>query len=893
MNWRSWRRREREMEEEIAFHLAQERRKREAAGETAERAARGAEADFGGGDRIREELRAGRPWARVRAWGWDLWQAGRLLRRQPGWSLALVLTLALGLGAAVGVFSLVNAALLRPLPFPDAGSLAWISLNDPAMGASDMMVATPSELRAWAPDLKRVFAEYATVSGGGEGDTTRVNGVAMEPLERAAGVKFFGMLGVRPELGRLFQPADFASGAGRSSGAIISHAFWQRAFGGDPQVVGKRIYGRLGTLAGTPVIGVLPADFQLARPTDIWYPATTPNSTEEFRFVYIVGRRRPGVSNADVRTAMITLEARNPPPVDSRMGPQQFAVVVEPLAARLRGALRQPLLLLLGAVGCLWLLAAVNAATLLLARGLRRRPELATRLALGCPPGRLARHLWLEGALLAAAGAVAGCAGAWAGLRLLAARGGWLLPPATLRALVDLHASAMSWAVLGSALLLTVATVAVIGAAPAWHARRAGLYAAAAAAGGRSRGFRLLVVGEVALAAMLALGAGLLGRSFATLRSVPTGFAPSGRVSFAIYMPILRCGTPAACRSGPTEVDLTTPYLQQVLTELRALPGVTAAAGTAGLPLTDDDSGPETREIQVFPNIVTPGYFAALGIPIVAGRDFDGSDRYGGPKKVIVNQAFVHAFLAAGGALGQHVEVPRCATHRGRSPGPLNNPDPAGCIIVGVVGNVHNVSLAAPIRPAAYLDFVQDPGPGSTFVVRSRLPAARALAEVRALVARLPDAAGQRPFVYPPRTLDATVAASVATPRFRAWLGGGLAVLALLLTAIGIEGVTAYAVERRTREVGVRMALGASRGAIARLILRQALGWTMAGAAVGLAAGLVAARALASLLFGITPADVTTLLAVAALLIAVAALAAWLPARRAARTDPAVVLRSD
>ncbi|MGH9414778.1 MAG: FtsX-like permease family protein, partial [Terriglobales bacterium] len=445
----------------------------------------------------------------------------------------------------------------------------------------------------------------------------------------------------------------------------------------------------------------------------------------------------------------------------------------------------------------------------------------------------------------------------------------------------------LSPAIVGFALLLAMLSLLVFAVAPALASTRLDLQPRVAARGRSGRAPHVLVAVEASLALALMLSAGLLLSSFIHLSTTSPGFQAQGRISFEVDIPALRC-LRAPCGSAEAAVA---PYMDHLLQRVRALPGVSSAAGINGLPLSDSnpgDFGPVPSRYQgVFPTSVTSGYFATMGIPLRRGRDFNAGDRMGTPKKLIVNQAFVDRYFPSHLVLGRIVNVPRC---RKGFMGNVQN----GCTIVGVVGNVRNESLAMTPAPEVFMDINQDPPLGYTIVIHTGRPSASVLADLRAVIDSLPPVQGQQmPLVFSPRTLGDTVAASIASPRFRTWLAALFAALGLGLAAVGIYGVESHAVSRRRHEIGVRAALGATRGDLRRWVLFAALRWTLLGIACGLPLAWLASGALRHFLYQVPRWDPLPLLGAPLLLVAVALLAAWRPARRATRVDPIEVLRAE
>jgi predicted permease len=813
----------------------------------------------------------------------DLRSALRQLRRARGWSLAVVATLALGIGASCAVFSLAYAALLRPLPFTHAARLVWVSTFNPQLGLTGQAAVSQNQLQDWKKPLGGVFTSYAWLTTSSDDNSFLINGLASSPYVRGASTNLFSVLGVQPELGRLFRPSDATPGHDRV--AVISDVLWRSAYGASPAAIGKSISDEQ---TAYTIVGVLPASFRLDRPTGIWLPDTPIAQLANFRRFYLVGRRRAGASLAETRVALKTLRAAGPAAVRPAQywgRNSQWRLQVKTLRAELSGPWQLPLTLLLLAVGCLLLVACVNAANLLLGRIRQREHEVAIRLALGCSRARLARWLLLEAAALSALAGAAGWALAVLGLDALRIWGAYLLPAETLRQLSDLDAGGVNAAVLGFSAVLSAAIVIAVSLGPALQAAGFRLTSRLRSERRSRAASTWLVAGEAAMATLLVVAAGLLVHSFLDLSSVNPGFDPSRRISFDLDMPIARC-TKRPCAS---ETAMATAYFSDLHARLRALPGVAAVAEVGGVPLSANNatsgSAPVITQLSgVFPQQVSPGYLPLIGAQMLQGRAFNSGDITGRPKVIIVNQAFANAFFPGQNVIGRHVHAARCD---------LDNPDPAGCTIVGVLANIHESNLAKAPEPAIYESYAQDPVWETTFVVRTAVAAKAVMPELEEVVRHLPDFAGQRPLAFAPRTLNQTVALSVASPRFRTWLASLLAGLALALAAFGIYAVQTYAVARRRHEIGVRMTLGAAPAGVLRMIVGEAIGWALLGAAIGLAAGLAAGRLLSGLLFQVPSWDPATMLGAPALLVLVAAAAAYVPARRAMRINPVEALRAE
>ncbi|MGH9476352.1 MAG: ADOP family duplicated permease [Terriglobales bacterium] len=872
---------DRDLRAELAANLELHAAELERAGVPAAEARRRARIRLGGLEQVRENCRERRGWPGLENFWLDLRYATRSLRKSPGLVAVVVLTLALGLGANCAAFGLAWAAIFRPLPYPQANRLVWISATDVNQKLPDVPALSPDQLHAGALDLNRLFSQWAWVSRGGNPVAFRVRGFAMTPWVRSVSGNLFSLLGVQPVLGRLIGPEDMA----RPQVVVLSNRFWRTAYGADPYVVGQTISAEVGYKPYT-IIGVLPARFHLEQPTDLWVPAPL-TSQEAIQLhatplFHLLGRRRAGVSMATVQSGIEALERRDPLFLKSLQNPPKLTFQVDSLQDALAGSWREPLLLLLGAALSLLLLACLNMANLMLARGRQRQPELALRLTLGCPRERLARQQLLDVGLLALAGGAVGWACATGGLRWL--MGSQLLPPELAVSLAHLHIQAISLAGLIFAVLLTLMALAGFAIVPAMRAAGGSLRARVETGGRIGRMPHVLVAAQAGLAVVLVLGAGLLLHSFLNLSATNPGFEAQGRISFEVRMPDTRCAKPP-CQAAAAA------YLRGLLAKVRALPGVASAAGTVELPLTDTDADDfefvPHRFQDVFPSLVTPGYFSTMGIALLQGRGFDAGDRPGTPKSVIVNQAFVDAFFPGQNVIGRVLPLPRCRKGFGANP-------QAGCTVVGVVANLRDLTLALPSRPDAYASMSQDAAVDETMVVRTAGSTAAVMPELNRVLRSLPPAAnGGQPLVFPPRTLEATVAASIASPRFRGWLAGLFAALALALTAVGIFGVESHAVARRRHELGVRVALGASPGELRRWVLREALRWTLLGVALGLPVALGLSRLLAHWLYQVPGWDPVTAVGAPLLLIAVALIAAWRPAARATSVDPMEVLRTE
>jgi putative ABC transport system permease protein len=796
----------------------------------------------------------------------DLRYAVRTLRRTPGFTLAATACLALGIGANTAIFSVINAVLLRPLPFADPGTLVMIWETNPQK-TRDRNVVSPGDYLDWRAQSSS-FTDMGTYVDW-RGNLTGVD----QPVELAISIataSFFTVLGVPPELGRVYTPEeDVPNGP---SVVVLSHGLWQRRFGGRADVIGERleINGRPST-----IVGVMPERFGIeGSRAELWAPMrlspTIDYRTQTGRYLTTVARLKPGVTTAraqvDMNAVARRLEAAHP---EFNQG---WGANVVSMHEQVVGGVRRALYVLGGVVGFVLLIACANVANLLLARSTGRTREIAVRSALGAGRGRMVQQLLTESVVLSALGAVVGLALAYWGLeavKILAPQG---VPRV---ATVGLD----GWT-LAFTLVIALVTGVLFGLMPALHAGRGDLQtvlrdgARGATATTSARG--VLVVSQVALSLVLLVGAGLMMRSFAKLASVDPGFDPQNVLTGRIQL------------SGQRyqESSATTEFFTRVLERVSQLPGVQSASAINWLPLGGLGSAtsywidgqpipPPTKEFVADIRGIDPNYFRTMRIRLLRGSPFDARANTESPKQVVVNESFVRVHFPSSNPIGQHVIMPWGDTLRGE--------------IVGVAADTKHAGLDSAARPMIYWAMKQFPTNFMTLVVRTsgepmRLVPAIAR-EVRALDSNQPFA--------DPKPLDSYLGQNVAQRRFSMTLLGIFATVALVLAALGIYGVLAYSVAQRTREIGVRMALGARYSTVAKMVVREALGVVGVGLALGVAGALALTRVLASLLFEVSPTDPLTFVGVTTVLGAVALLASYLPARRAARVDPIVALRSD
>lgn len=817
----------------------------------------------------------------------ELRQAARALLRRPLFASAAVLSLAIGIGANTAMFSVANALLLRPLPYPDPGRLAILWNRSPGIGIAEDWFSTAQYFDILRGNLALeataiAFGTTATLTGDAEPERAGI-------LRQSSNL--LPMLGARPLLGRLFLESDDRPGRART--VILSHGLWQRRYGGDPNIAGRVI-----RINGEPheVAGVLPADFSLPRevlPTlygapqhDLHVPLPLAESAAQNRRgedFNLLARLKPGVSVAAAQAAMESITARlrrEHPDFYPPNGRLTFSVV--PLQQQVAGEARGAVLLLTGAVACVLLIACANVANLVLSFGLARRRELAVRAALGASRARLMRQLLTESLLLALAGGALGVTLAAFALGLLRTLGAGSLPrlpEVTLRPEVLLFTCAVA---LASGLLC--------GLLPAWRmaARDPGAAlqqdARGAASGSlwaRGHGFRrVLVAAEVALAVVLLAGAGVLLRSFARVAGVAPGFNPENVLTFELALPANRY-------KDAGEVAKT---YQELWRRLAEAPGVAAVGAVTAPPLSQSFAwGPIVVEGRVpaagekFLNadmrVATPGYFAAMQIPVRRGRLFTEHDTPDQPLAVVIDEALAAQVWPNEDPLGKRLK-----------PGGIDaRPDAPWWIVVGVVGRVKQYALDADSRMALYRAHTQFPSRALTVVVRAAGDPAALTASLKREIAALdPDLP-----VYQARTMEDRIGASLAPRRFTLALLGAFAGVALALAALGVYGVMAYLVGQSTKEIGIRMALGAPAGRIVGEVLAQGGIVVAIGLGVGLAAAVALSRLLKSMVFGVEAADPVSFAVTAAALALVALAACVIPARRAARVDPLASLRAE
>ena len=815
---------------------------------------------LGAGDR-------GEPW--VARLAQDLRYGARLLRMRPLFTLVAVLTLALGIGANTAMFSVVNAVILRPLPYPQPDRLVAWWLTAPEKGLP--IIAAPEGLFAIYRDQSRTMTAVAAYTSGGvtltgSGEPERVNTSSVT-------IDFFKVMGVAPAMGRTFDSAEAADRSGKT--AVISDRLWHRRFSGDPNIIGRTVSM---SLDPTVIVGVMPPGFDFPDTADVWLPQVIDVTSFNAWYLNTIGRMKPGVTTDDVRReiasltdeAMIARPQRFP---DAKRGGTRAVAMT--LGREQAGDARTPLLVLLAAVALVLLIAAANIANLLLARAASRVREMAVRCCIGASPRRIAEQLLTESVLLAAVGAAAGLLLASWSLRLVRA-----LPLERVPRLGEVRLDAR-------VLLFTIGATVIIGLlfglAPALRASRVDLQDALreGSRGGTSAGHKRLmqgfVISQIALSLLLLVGAGLMLRSFRNLVSLDPGFRAEGVLVTRVWLPY------AKYQNGEQRMQVWT----RLVEEVAQLPGVQAVGLNDMVPLSRYNPQDEIEVEGKLPargepipvadvRSITSNYFAAIGTPMLRGRTFDEHDDAKSPPVAIIDETVAKRYWPGEDPINRRIRFGTDTT----------NP---WMTIVGVTRNTKHMSLDAPTDYYVYVPVAQATPWRTYLVVRTSGEPLRLAAPVRRVLAAIDP-------VLPmaeTHTMEQAVASSLGTKRVTNVLLTGFALVAVLLAAIGIYGVMSLSVAGRRHEFGVRLALGAAPGDVLRLVIRQGMTLAVAGLAIGIVVALWATRFLSALLFGVAPIDAATFLGVTAVLGAVALLACYLPARRATRADPVGALRQE
>jgi putative ABC transport system permease protein len=793
----------------------------------------------------------------------DFRYAIRMIRKSPGFSFAVVSILALGIGANSAIFSVVNAALLRALPFQDPDSLVMVNATHEQLGKTD---ASPADFIDWQ-SRNSVFVQLAAFRN------QYYNVTEVDEPERTYGLavstSLFPLLNIKPAVGRAFSSEEEKPGT--NPVVIVSHGLWQRRFGSDPGLVGKVV--KLNNNAYT-VVGIMPSDFDFpmaAQAVDIWVPLTrSPNllADRANHNVSVVARLKPGVTLQQAQAGMenVASQLAQEYPETNRA----FGVRLVSLHEEVIRGIKKPLLILFGTVGFVLLIACFNATNLLLARSTTRPREFAVRLALGATRYRIIQQVLVESLLLAVLGGILGL--------LLFAWGINLFLKFGTDELAHLKNISVDHNVLGFTLLVSVLVSLAFGLAPALRYSRPDLNETLKQGGVSSTsgyGFRrlrkALVVGEIALALALLIGAGLMVKSFLRLQAVNPGFNPNQLLTMVVSLP----------RAKYPKSDKIASFYQQVLEKIKTLPGVQSVGATTGLPIQGGGGSatffvggaeltPSEQGANANFQAINPDYFRVMSIPLLKGRFFTEQDDARAPKVVIIDELTARNSSLGDNPLGKHLIVDKI---------PLE--------IVGVVGQVKHSGLAVGPEASIYVPYLQGPIPSMILVVRTTSDQQAMVAAIRSAVQSIDK---DQP-VYKIQSMERIISDSIAHPRSISLLLGAFAAIALVLTVLGVYGLVAYLVTQRTQEIGIRVALGAQRRDIFKLIVSEGMKLFFIGLVIGVGMAFGLARVLSSLLYGITASDPATFLAVSALVTLVVLVANFLPAQKAAKIDPIRALR--
>ena len=880
---------EAELDDELRFHFEQQVEKCLRSGMTREEARRQARLSVGGIDQVKEECREERGVQQMENLLQDLRYGWRMLVKRPAFTIVAVLTLALGVGANTAIFSIVNAVLLRSLPYRDPDRLVRVFFNEPGVGLRDVRFSKPElddlQTRAGVfEDVTPIFEGSENLTGAGQPE--RVEGVN-------GSFSYFSMLGVIPQIGRLYGPQDFAPGFAPE--AVISDGLWRRAYGADPNVLGRTI--RIDNDPLT-IIGVLPRGFRHPGPTtsgDAEVFGAGGFSADPFPppmrgtriLVHGIGRLKPGLTLAQAQSRLTAMAAqlRHDFPADYP-AQAQWTIEIQPLQETLVGKVRPMLLVLLGAVILIAFIVSLNIANLLLARASGRQQEMAVRLALGASRGRMVRQMLTESMLLSLIGGAAGIATAVGTL-------GFILRfvPSNVPRLNEVR---IDWVVLAFALLISILTGLVFGLAPALHSAKVAL-SSAIREGGRGSGYStktgrlrdVLIVSELAFAVILMVGAGLLLRTLRDLLQENPGFNPTQVVTANTWL-----GNPNDPKMDPyLGIPGKATFDRELLRRMKAIPGVELAAITSALPTTNinpnavgglanESLAIEDRPVESSQDLhaerirISPDYFKVLQATLLRGRSFTEGDEDGKPLVAIIDETTARKYWPDRDPLGRRVRIGK-------------DPTKPWTTIVGIVKDIKSDGLDIDGVPHIYVSTYQDPSKQLNVVLRTSLPATLLEPQIRHEIQSIDPGLP----VFHVSSMNDVLDRSLASRRFSAGLVGGFAGVALVLASIGIYGLLAFMVGQRSREIGLRMALGARPADILKLIVTK--GVVLAG--VGIIAGVIlsasTASMMASLLYGVRPHDPAVFVVVPLLLFAVAVLASYVPAWRATKVDSMTALR--
>jgi predicted permease len=893
-NFTTQRQNDQRLHEEIEEHLAQQTAENLRSGMSSAEARRQAVLRFGAVQAIREEYHAEQSLPFIETLLQDLRYALRQLAASPGFATIAILTMALGIGATTAIYSVIDATLLRPLPYPNPAELVRVQDDLPGVGAQGVGISVPE----WRDlEISGIFQSAAIT---GKGANVNLTGSA-QPLRlsfKQVTPNYFSVLGVDAQLGRTFDPHDATPGYNLE--VVLSDGLWRREFAADPHVLGKAV--RLDN-DEYHVVGVMPRGFRDQGSTgdeqnvELWLgagfagvPFPPPLRDSRLRSRAVIARLKPGLSitaaQGHLDALVESLKKQYPAEYPAQTA---WTVRLIPLTETVVGSMRQSLILLFGAVGLVLLISCVNVANLLLARASLRGREIAVRQALGAQRTRLIRQLLTESLLLFLLGGIAGF-----GLLFCARHFLLQLVPESLPHLNDIS---ISWGVLGFALAISVAAGTVFGLAPAWLISRFDLIGTLRQEGRGSSGSRerararqTLVISELALSLVLMVAAGLLLRSFWDLFKVQPGFNPDRVMAIQTWLPGPNDPTMDPYQTATQEAVL----LREILRRGRTLPGVEeASVGDAdALPLGHSHPSPlpliregiETMENQapvIVSPIVSPEYFHLLGMPLERGRVFSEQDIESTPQVAVINQAAAHTYWPNQNPLGKHVRL------HPDTRGLVATDKPAWTTIIGVIADARTESLADAAIPQIYRSVYQHPAKNLAIFLRGQLDPSAISSQVRGQVqavdATLP--------VFNAQTLDGVLSTSLSVRRFSMEMVAAFAATALLLAGLGIYGTISHVVNEQRLEIAIRLALGAQRSTILKIVLSQGLGLAAAGAGLGVAGALIVSHLMAGLLYGVSPSDPLTLITLTIVLVIVALAACYIPARRAMRVDPIVALR--
>jgi putative ABC transport system permease protein len=889
--WRAMRHRnelERELDDELRFHLERDAALNRESGMNEQEAEYAAMRTFGGIEQSKEECRDARGVRLLEEFWQDLRYSVRMLLKRPGFTALAVLTLALGIGACTAIFSVVEGVLLRSLPYPNAERI--VQLREVNTSGAPIAFAEPNfvDVRARSHTLEAV-AQYG-------GDLTTVTG-GSEPVRARTIVvsgDFFQVLGTAPAVGRTFLPEE--SRAGGPPVAVVSYGFWQKLLGGNLNLSSTTL--RLMDQTVT-VVGVMPASFSFPRDAEIWiprelFPAEVSRSGHNWS---VVARLRPTATIEQATAEVSDIGKQLKREYDKEINTTGFKLI--PQQEYMVGNVRRALVMIFVAVGFLLIVACANVANLMLAQITARQREVAVRSALGASRLRLARQFITENLVLVLiAGAIGVLLSFW-GVKLLLELNKDSLP--------RINEIGMNASVIGFTLGICVLIAAVLGVVPLLRFSRLDLETSLRESGGAARGYAgkhlrsLLVVSQMALTLILLVGAGLLGKSFYRLMRIDPGFSTESVVTMELSLPSPRMNeerykkfmksykrlreegvAPDETVSLSAEEERQRVFQQQLLERLNVTPGILAAGSISVLPLTGGgpdgnffiDNDPSKKGYAEY-RLATAGYFAAMRIPLLRGRLFDSTDQPNSPNAAVVSYSLAKKYWPNSDPIGQRIQF-------GNMDGDLRL-----LHVVGVVGDVHDYGVDQAVNPTVYGNaFQRLPRSTMTVIARAQAEPAALVPSMRETVRSLNP---QLPLNF--QTLDQVFSSSLDQRRFSLVIFAVFGTAALLLAAMGLYGVTSYAVAQRTQEIGLRMALGAQMGDVLKLILRNGMSLVLVGAVVGLAGAFAATRVMSSLLFEVAPTDLVTFVIVPAILILVALLACFIPARRATKVDPLVALR--